>query len=560
MLTKRIRMWSFAVAVLVIAAAAAVVIPASAQEGSSLTVFKVNPLNQPLAGATFVLMPLGTMTPSNGPVVTDMTGHATFTGVADGKFTLHETSAPPGFTASADIVVDIPAQNQQFVKDTFAAGTGNLEIFKASTTARTTGLAGARFTATNEQTGEVFALEFTDSHGFVTFPLPAGSFTVHETIAPQGFGPAPDVTGVIVLSGQTTDITVLDSPTGGGVEGTGLSSLTVFKVNPNDQPLAGATFVLMPLGSSTVASGPVVTDGTGHATFVGVVPGKFTLHETAAPPGFVPSADIVVDIGTSPAQQFVKDTFAPGNGSLEIFKASTSAPSVGLGGARFTATNEQTGAVFTLEFTDSHGFVTGTVPAGSFTVHETIAPQGFAPAGDMKGVIVFAGQTTDITILDVPAGNGVSGQGTSSLTIFKVGPDNQALAGATFVLMPLGSTMVASGPVTTDATGHATFSGVVPGKFTLHETSAPTGFMPSADIIVDVGATPAQQFVVDQRSTPITTTTTTTGGVSPASTVLLPQTGGGSPTTWLLGFAGLQLLVLGVITLAGPRRRRQRSA
>jgi uncharacterized surface anchored protein len=196
---------------------------------------------------------------------------------------------------------------------------------------------------------------------------------------------------------------------------------------------------------------------------------------------------------------WVKCASAPG--SIEIFKASTAATSTGLVGARFMATNQTTGAVVMLDYTNSAGFVTNFAPAGVFTLHETIAPVGFNSAADVT-VFVAPGLITDLTILDAPCSAAQIAAGTcpghlSSLTVFTASSSGLALSGATFVLLNPETGAVANGPVTTDASGHATFSGVVPGKFILRETIAPVGFAASVDLFVDVSASATEQFVVN---------------------------------------------------------------
>jgi uncharacterized surface anchored protein len=461
---------------------------------SSLTVYKVDPMNHPLAGATFALTSLDKGTSAGANQTTDSTGHATFAGVVPGKYTLHEVSAPAGFSPANDIVVDVTnAPAQQFVMDGFASGQGSLELLKVDATNPTMGLKGARFVATNEQTGVAYTLDYTNSHGFVTNFVPAGTYRVHEAIAPIGFLPAADLTGVPVLAGQTTDRTILDTPGGTG----GLSSLTVFKADPTGAPLAGATFTLSDLETGAKVGGTQTTDATGHATFDGVPPFKYTLHEVSAPAGFSAAPDIIVDVTNLPAQQFVRDAFAPGNGSLELFKANAANPTQGLKGARFVATNEQTGKAYTMDYTNGAGFVTNTVPAGTYTLHESVPPVGFLPAADLTGVMVLTGQTTDRTILD-SAGTGPTAGHTSSLTVFKSDAAGAPLAGATFQLVDLDSGAAVGTPQTSDSTGHLTFTDVVPGKYTLTETKAPAGFTAAAGQIVDVGLDPAQQGVVDQ--------------------------------------------------------------
>jgi uncharacterized surface anchored protein len=537
----------------------------------TLTIFKANDMSRGLAGARFQLVQGGSVKYTSG--LTDAGGHTTVAGIAPGHYAVHESVVPSGYIGSADIGKDIPAgPSEQFVRNAFAPGNGELEIFKASTTAPTVGLKGARFTATNEVTGAVFTMDYTNKGGFVTNLVPAGSYRVHEIVPPVGFLPAADVRGVLVFAGKTTDITILDTA-GGGVEAGHVSSLTIFKVDAANHALAGATFQLRDLETGELV-GTKTTDATGHATFMNVVPGKYRLHETVAPAGFVAAADIIVDVGRAPAEQFVRNAFAPGNGELEIFKASTTAPTVGLRGARFTATNEVTGAVVTLDYTDMRGFVTNVVPAGSYRVHESVPPVGYLPAADLTGVLVFARETTDITILDT-AGSGVGAGHVSSLAIFKADTDGKGLAGARFQLIDPETGAVVQTSAATDSGGHATLSNIVPGKYKIHESTVPTGFTPAGDLWVDVGPAPAQQWVVNRRSS-TEGVEAATGATTPTTSVTTPAalaaTGGGAllrqterPATGGEGGAvprlllGLFLIIVGLLLLTGrrsPMRRR----
>jgi uncharacterized surface anchored protein len=274
------------------------------------------------------------------------------------------------------------------------------------------------------------------------------------------------------------------------------SSLTVFKVGPDNAPLAGATFVLMAFGATTISNGPVTTDSTGHASFSPVVVGKYTLHESAAPAGFVAAGDIIVDIGTTPAQQFVMDqraATATGNVVVTAVGPSNQA----LAGATFTLIGQAAGSASygPITTTSSGQAVFNSVVAGNYTLHEMAAPAGFTLAADVP-VVVAAGGTTNVTVLNAAA-VGTTG----SLVVYKVGQVNAttqvSLGGAQFVLMALGSTTVAYGPVVTDASGHATLSGIAPRKYVLHESLAPAGYNVSVDIVVDIAVGVNQQFVID---------------------------------------------------------------
>jgi uncharacterized surface anchored protein len=386
-------------------------------------------------------------------------------------------------------------------------------------------LAGATFGAFlgNPPTGTALATCTTDANGNCTLSGLNGSstttYTVEELSAPNGYNAGPDQTCQITFS-QTAQNpactpTFKDTPAAG--------QINIQKTDNSGNPLQGAKFTLytentssepsgdsatQPDGDDTPAApsqaGNVIctTNAAGTCSFNQVVPGAYTVFETATPVGYQTSAaqDVTVGIGSSPGNGDIegltfKDPFAPA--TISVVKQDSSSPPKPLSGATFSlyAGGTATGTALGTCTTDSTGgcsFGAVNVTQGTqFTIAETTAPNGYSAGSSQTFSVTWtnSSQTITRTFADTPV--------PGTINIQKNDGSGHALAGAVFTLEQNGSPV--TDPVsgmyvtcTTGADGKCSFTNVALGDYTVVETTTPAGFQtaPTQNVTVGLGSSP----------------------------------------------------------------------
>ncbi|MGH2532195.1 MAG: MSCRAMM family protein [Thermomicrobiales bacterium] len=313
-----------------------------------------------------------------------------------------------------------------------------------------------------------------DGHGSVGIirfdDLAIGLHTLTETTPPPGYQAVADQ-DVEVDAGATV-IEIDNEPTP-ETEG----DLIVNKVDVNGDPLQNSCFELRQ--GNTLIAGPVcdVDDGNdGVVTFPDVETGNFTLRETQAPSSdyfLAPDQAVQIVAGTE-TEVDVVNVLKPGR--VQIRKEDTEDNL--LGGSCFLLDGEddadyevcdneagdQNPAAGVIRFIN--------IPAGDFTLVETVPPAGYLAADDQP-ITVEPNQTLFLTVINEeeppPAQFG-------DLVIEKVDQDGDPLAGACFVLKQGAVTKVPQVCDNADGAndGTITFADVGVGQYLIVETKKPS--------------------------------------------------------------------------------------
>jgi len=241
----------------------------------------------------------------NGPYDTDPAdGSVTVDPVTPGGYHVTEHAAPTGyFLDSTDAPVTVPDSAANTTPPVFVDTQGGITVHKM--TAGSDALGHSTFQLLDSTTKAVVAtVPDTDGDGTLVFSgVAPGTYDLHESVAPQGYDVAADVTGVVVdQSHQSVSVEVHDAQHE--------TALTVHKTdNAGTTPISGATFDLWSEsngvdGLQTAADGQTPADtsvgftcttgATGyctanytHATW----PNQYYWQETSAPwPYTVPDA------------------------------------------------------------------------------------------------------------------------------------------------------------------------------------------------------------------------------------------------------------------------------
>ena len=403
---------------------------------------------------------------------------------------------------------------------TAQATTGTVSIVKGGDDPAYYPLAWATFEVLSGSNLEASLMTGGDGTTPMSGPLPAGTYTVHEQTAPPGYGTASDQ-AVTVVAGTNTVV----SFTGADEDHVVPSSLSIEKTDAETgAPLAGAVFDVsydstddgtfdQDVGSCTTGDAgscdPPGSDGSGQ-----LLPGRYQVSETAAPPGYaIPSpASQNIDLlaGETAAMTFgdqmlvnaVFQKTASGNinpaelvlagAVIEIDQGSPSGPQV----AR--CTTEQSGTCVTspvLVSGDHYCWVEAAPPPGlaggangCFTADNQQADQPIT--------VSDAGEFVAIEVKKVDAANTSVGLAGATFDLYRV--DNAASASD----IPLPGRPVTSAEVLVDSTttgvgGIGTFPLQLPGyAYCAVEVQAPPDYVADptqqcTDVLVGTTTAPA---------------------------------------------------------------------
>ena len=405
----------------------------------------------PLAGAVF------TISDSSGHVVgrytTDSTGCLTTQPLPADTYLIREYYAPEGYLIDDSCRTNVVLKEDE--NTTVEMTNRKAPVIQIIKEDSETGalLAGAEFTIYNDRGEEVGTYE-TNVDGVATSKeLDAGTYTVSETKAPEGYALNSTPQTVKVIAGQTSRITV---------ENKRLAGLVITKTDENGNPLMGAEFTIYNINGSKIAT--LSTDIDGIASYDNLSTATYIVRETKAPTGYkLNSSPYVVQIkaNTSADLKVVNQSLA----SIIIKKvdADTQEP---LADAYFTITDTKGAEVASL-VTDNSGFASSEqLEDGTYYVRETKAPTGYAIDQAIKTVQVSAGKSVNLTIT-----NSVK----SSIHIhLNDEVTNDGLTGGSFVVRTEDGVVVGQGKT---ENGLLIIPGLADGNYIVSQVAAPEGYI-----------------------------------------------------------------------------------
>ena len=451
---------------------------------------------------------------SAGGSLTDFTtsgGTATITGLPAGSYQLTEVSAPSGYMVSDAKSITLNKNTSVTIANTPAA----LTILKKDAVSGET-LPGATFSLL-DNAGNPIAVTSTgdgsytvNSSGSTTFTtgsdgkaiirqLPKASYTLREA-AMDGYNTLADVavnfTGanVVTVENQPTvlEFTKTDSVTGEALDG------GTFRISDGN----GTAMLLSKLDDGVyrkAANGSdTFTTNKGKATIYGLTAAEYTVSEVSAPNGYTKDADKTVTVGNSGkatvtmadspmALRFNKTDALSGNaidgGKFSLYSGDELIKLRKVeDGVYAPAANGST------TFTTHNGSaLIAPLAAGSYTISEEQAPDGFAAAADVSATVTESSTSTNPAVAamqDKPL----------ALTVNKVSSiTKQPIGGAVFRLYDSrGNAIKVSAmaghdgwfAVDTDgdddftipASGSASILYLPQGSYELKEVSAPDGY------------------------------------------------------------------------------------
>ena len=564
----------------------------------------------------------------------------------NGTYTLHEVAAPNGYAVTTDIIFTVEngkitgtqVQGGSRVENGKVTMVDDMIVDVAISKANTVGeeIAGAELTLTGKdvngndvtfdtakvELGEGAALgDNTDNTALkwtsgttatLVKGLANGTYTLHEAAAPDGYEVTTDIV-FTVNNGQVTGsavsgstVTMIDARKGEAI---------ISKANVFGDEVKGATLVL----TGTDANGNAVTfdlskvelgneaafgdnsDSTkltwisgSTSTIIRDLPnGSYTLHEEAAPSGYLVTTDIqftVTDGKISGGTEVTGNTVTMIDDMIttdvEISKANVFGEEVQGATLKLTGTDSSGNAIqfhVDVELGTEATLISGAgtelswisgststlikgLQDGTYTLHEEAAPSGYLVTTDITFTIengaVTGGSEADgnkITMID--------DMNTTDVSISKANTAGSEIAGAELTLTgkdAKGSTITfntsdvvlgngASFGDNTDSTKLTWISGTSEtlvknlrnGTYTLHEVAAPSGYVVTTDIIftIEDGTVTGVQVLdgstidgskitmLDDAEVTTTTSTTTTSTTETTTTTAAETTTAESTTT-----------------------------
>ena len=158
--------------------------------------------------------------------------------------------------------------------------TGFIEVYKEDTNGND--LAGAKFKAVNQDTGDTFYIGPTNSSGYAkSGELPFGTYVITETTYPTGYGPYGTTTWTKTLDKDTPNHTITITAVNEKITG----GLTIQKATNTGNDLDGWTFGVYTDAACTkhISGSPFTTPANGKIVITGLEPGTYYVRKTLLP-------------------------------------------------------------------------------------------------------------------------------------------------------------------------------------------------------------------------------------------------------------------------------------
>ena len=241
-----------------------------------------------------------------------------------------------------------------------------------------------------------------DENGYFVFDeIPYGEYIIHEIESPRGY----------ILSDKEYAVSISDD--GEVIEITAENKPVTVEISKRDvygKELVGAEMVLENADGETVDKW--TSDGTNHVVSK-LGAGEYVLKEIAAPDGYIIATDIKfsVDIYGNVTVENVDSTAVSDNGYPLIVmvddttKVQISKQDITTGeelpGATLQIIDEDGNVVEEWVSTDEAHFIEGKLIAGKeYTLRETIAPDGYEIANEIKFTVNADGSVTEVVMYD----------------------------------------------------------------------------------------------------------------------------------------------------------------
>ncbi len=438
----------------------------------------------------------------------------TIKGLKTGEtYTLRETVAPNGYYPKADTTFTLKADGSIDKKNTTTTISKEGILLVEDTAIPTPDVPSgptakiSKVDVTSQQELEGAKLQVIDKNGnvvdewisgktaHVTTELKAGeTYTLRETVAPDGYLITSDTTFTLKEDGAVDESKTTTKVKDGVllVEDTKAVSVNISKVDAtNQKELEGAHIQIVDKDGKIVDEW---TSGKEPHVVKNLKPGEtYTLRETVAPDGYTVTSDTTFTLKEDGTVDQTKTTATVSNKGVVLVEDNMTSVSISkvditsqkeLAGAHIQILDKDGNVVEEWDSTDKAHTIKGLKTGETYTLRETVAPNGYYLKADTTFTLKADGSfDTDNTTTTISS-NGVllveDTQKTVKTQISKVDADTyEALGGAHLQVIDPDGKVVAEWDSGKDA---YTLTDLKPGVvYTLHETAAPKGYKVAED-------------------------------------------------------------------------------
>ncbi|WP_434397782.1 SpaA isopeptide-forming pilin-related protein [Streptococcus sp. KHUD_016] len=510
----------------------------------TIKIHKVDEAGQPLQGAVFEVIRDRNQAVV-GRLTTDSDGNASVGKLLRDNYTIREVTAPLGYDKLTE---DIKISPDEFGSDKSV----ERRIENKKTPPKTPIEKEITFKKVDPNGKEIPGAELkiysgdrvrpeappvadwtTEANTSKVIKLAPGTYTLTESVAPDGYQYVDDVTFTVNADGSitivkkgTTDTVV----TTGSVlsitdkEDTTPKAITFSKVNLGGNEIAGAQIKIY---KGDKAEGTAVeswTSEAGKSKDLNLAPGTYTFHEEAAPTGYLKVTDITFKVKTDGTVEVTnvgekdskgEDNKVVTNGStVTVTDKDDDSPKaitfskVNLGGTEIAGAQIKIYKGDKAEGTAVESWTSEAgkskdlnLAPGTYTFHEEAAPTGYLKVTDITFKVKTDG-TVEVTNVGEKDSKGEDNKVvTNGSTVTVTDKDDDSPKAITFSKVNLGGTEIAGAQIKifkgdkaegtaveswTSEAGKSKDLNLAPGTYTFHEEAAPTGYLKVTDITFKV--------------------------------------------------------------------------
>ena len=509
----------------------------------TIKIHKVDEAGQPLQGAVFEVIRDRNQAVV-GRLTTDSDGNASVGKLLRDNYTIREVTAPFGYDKLTE---DIKISPDEFGSDKSV----ERRIENKKTPPKTPTEKEITFKKVDPNGKEIPGAELkiysgdrvrpeappvadwtTEANTSKVIKLAPGTYTLTESVAPDGYQYVDDVTFTVNADGSitivkkgTTDTVV----TTGSVlsitdkEDTTPKAITFSKVNLGGNEIAGAQIKIY---KGDKAEGTAVESwtSTDQPKQLNLEPGIYTFHEEAAPTGYLKVTDITFQVKPNGTVEVTKvgEKDSKGEDNRVVAQNSTltvtdkdddvarkiTFSKISLGGVEIAGAQIKIYKGDKAEGTAVESWTSEAgkskdlnLAPGTYTFHEEAAPTGYLKVTDITFQVKHDG-TVEVTNVGEKDSKGEENKvATNGSTVTVTDKDDDLPRKITFSKVSLGGTEIAGAQIKiykgdkaegtaveswTSEAGKSKDLNLAPGTYTFHEEAAPTGYLKVTDITFQV--------------------------------------------------------------------------
>jgi uncharacterized surface anchored protein len=325
--------------------------------------------------------------------------------------------------------------------------------------------------------------------------VPTGDYLVDQVQPVAGYVTVHNVPITVAPSPGTQTVTIrLERVSGNNVSaqesGNGVTVFVHTIDGANQNAITDVCYVLVDASNEGCDD-----NGDGRVEFDGIAPGaNYTVHQTSRPDGYLPVGDFPIFVNMEDAQQSFDVVMSEDRSTSDTVDISV-VPYDGASGKGLTSGACVIFSGGSQEGCDENGDGRITfegVPVGSYLLRETVAPTGYTPPSDRWIAVQVTGRT--IFLPHAPAEQ-VQPVGHVDVALVTRDPETgEVLPGACYIILD-----ASLEGCDENNDGQVDYADVVPGTYTIHQTSAPDGYARIHDFEAQISEfEPAQSILIKQ--------------------------------------------------------------